>query len=96
MGPSIRGSVSITEKLGLGACYVEYPALFVRKGGTNPFCGHLAPDIFSSFLQYGFTSAGYNFFICALGIEISLLLQGIIDMLFTEDDSNSGRNRFEL
>jgi len=40
--------------------------------------------------KYGFTSAGYNFFICALGIEISLLLQGIIDILLCDDDSMSG------
>ena len=44
----------------------------------------------SLILQYGFTSAGYNFFICALGIEISLLLQGVIEMLVQEDDANSG------
>jgi len=31
--------------------------------------------------KYGFTSAGYNFFICALGIELSILLQGFLQPL---------------
>jgi len=38
--------------------------------------------------KYGFTSAGYNFFISALGIEVSILLKGLLDILLLEEESS--------